>query len=269
MTSEPDTAAKEYLVSIAGPLVSLTLGGIGLVLLDVTEGPVSAVLFGYLAFINILLGLFNLLPGFRSTAAGSSGPRSGTCTATERVRPGSPRERVSASPSSSAGWARSRWSAATALPSSRSSSRSSSSTEPRSPWPRRRWPTRLPSVDVRSLARPVLPVTADLPLAEALRRAAAASLRILVVDATGAPTAVLSTDAVDAVPAERRPWVSVGSVSRRLVKGLVLDARLEGEAVLAALRSTPASEYLVVDDDGDVVGVLATRDVVRRLAPQS
>jgi hypothetical protein len=33
--------------------------------------------------------------------------------------------------------------------------------------------------------------------------------------------------------------------------------------LLLAMRTTPASEYLVVDDGGQVLGVLATTDVAR------
>jgi hypothetical protein len=53
----------------------------------------------------------------------------------------------------------------------------------------------------------------------------------------------------------------VSQVARLLEPGLRLPASAAGEAVLAALRDTPASEYLVVDRDGRSVGVLATRDV--------
>ena len=56
----------EGLIAIAGPAVSIALGGIffGLYrLLDGTSEPVSA-LFYYLFFANILVGLFNLIPGF-------------------------------------------------------------------------------------------------------------------------------------------------------------------------------------------------------------
>jgi len=269
ITREPDTAAKEYLISVAGPLVSLTLGGLGLVCLDLTAGPETAVLFGYVAFINLLLGFFNLLPGLpldggRILRAAVWQVRGNRVSAT----------RVAARSGMAVGvllggvglYAITTGDASSVVTlliaffiySGARASLAQSTVA-----------GRLPSLDIRSLTRPALSVTADLPLAEALRRAAKDQLRLLVVDATGSPSAVLSRAAVDAVPAERRPWVSVGSVSRRLVQGLVLDSRLEGEAVLAALRNTPASEYLVVDDDGGVVGVLAARDVVRRLAPQS
>jgi hypothetical protein len=49
--------------------------------------------------------------------------------------------------------------------------------------------------------------------------------------------------------------------------GLALPLDLRGEDLLRAMRTTPASEYLVVDDEGKVYGVLATSDVEAALAP--
>ena len=53
-----------------------------------------------------------------------------------------------------------------------------------------------------------------------------------------------------ATPEERRPWVTVDAVARRIEDGLVLDPALEGEELLAAMRATPASEYVVPDPGG-------------------
>jgi hypothetical protein len=90
----------------------------------------------------------------------------------------------------------------------------------------------------------------------------------VITSSDGRPEGLVSGAAVDAVPPERRPWVPVSSVARPLAPGLVLDARLDGQAVLAALRSTPAGEYLVVDPGGAVLGVLATVDVVAAVDPK-
>jgi hypothetical protein len=70
-----------------------------------------------------------------------------------------------------------------------------------------------------------------------------------------------------ATPPQRQPWVTVGSLSRALGKGLVLEAGLTGEPLLEALRLTPATEYLVVEPDGHVLGVLVAADLVRALQP--
>ncbi len=68
MTEEPENAKVEFFMAIAGPLSSFVLGGIFAGIYYGVKsasgvGPGLAVV-GYLAFINILLGIFNLLPGF-------------------------------------------------------------------------------------------------------------------------------------------------------------------------------------------------------------
>ncbi len=66
LDEEPQKPAAEFAMAIVGPLTSLVFGGIfyGLTYLPIdTTTPQFAIL-GYLAIINIYLGVFNLLPGF-------------------------------------------------------------------------------------------------------------------------------------------------------------------------------------------------------------
>ena len=71
------------------------------------------------------------------------------------------------------------------------------------------------SLTAGGLARRAIPVDRDLPLAEAIRRANAAGAgALVVVDPRGVPTGIGQHDAIAAVPEQRRPWVSVASVSR-------------------------------------------------------
>lgn len=67
--------------------------------------------------------------------------------------------------------------------------------------------------------------------------------------------------AVLATPEQRRPWISVGDVARRLERGLILDAGLSGEDLVRAMGGTPATEYLLIEGDGSIYGVLSSRDV--------
>jgi len=68
MTSEPPTPRIEFEVAIAGPLASLALFlGFGLVASLLAQTPLPeycSALFGYLSLINLILAVFNLLPGF-------------------------------------------------------------------------------------------------------------------------------------------------------------------------------------------------------------
>ena len=121
---------------------------------------------------------------------------------------------------------------------------------------------RIPRLRVRELTRRAVPVTAELPLAEAMRRAAAVGARgIVIVDHDGRPTALVHEASVLTVPLAQHPWVQVGAVSRALRPGLTLTTDLVGEDFLSALRSAPAPEYLVTEPNGAIYGVLAATDV--------
>ncbi|HEV2343830.1 MAG TPA: site-2 protease family protein [Actinocrinis sp.] len=121
---------------------------------------------------------------------------------------------------------------------------------------------RVPRLQTRALTRRAIPVSADLPLSEALRRAAVAGARaVVVVDHDGRPTAIVNEASVTATPPERHPWIQVGSLARSLRPGMTLTTDLGGERLLAALRAAPAPEYLVTEPGGSIYGVLAAADV--------
>ena len=77
----------------------------------------------------------------------------------------------------------------------------------------------------------------------------------------GRPEGLVSEAALLATPEERRPWVPVSSVSRTLGDGLALPADIAGEDLILAISRRPAEEYLLVESDGSIFGVLATSDV--------
>jgi Zn-dependent protease len=125
---------------------------------------------------------------------------------------------------------------------------------------------RLPGLSARALTRRAIPVPADMPLSEAVRRAQEAGAQALVVVSTGGdPLGLVVEAAVQATPVERRPWVPVGDLSRRLEPGHVVPADLAGEELVHTMTRQPASEYLVVEANGDIYGVLSTADVERAL----
>jgi len=126
---------------------------------------------------------------------------------------------------------------------------------------------RLPGLDVQRLARPAAPVAHDVPVSEALNQARRAKVTsLVVVDSANRPTGVVNEAAIAAIPEERRPWVNIGQSSRSLEPGLVLRLGVAGDELLRAMRATPATEYLVVDEHERVYGVLVTSDVDAALA---
>ena len=122
--------------------------------------------------------------------------------------------------------------------------------------------SRLPHLVARPLARRTLAVPEDTPLAEAVRRAQETDAgSIVTVTSSGRPTGIVSEAAVLATPEERRPWVAVSTVARTLEEGLTLPAAIAGEELILAISRRPADEYLLIEEDGSVMGVLSTADV--------
>ncbi len=66
ITQDAPRAGCEFLMAVAGPLVSLVLGGvlIGAVALTAGFDTTAGVLIASLGVLNVVLGIFNLLPGF-------------------------------------------------------------------------------------------------------------------------------------------------------------------------------------------------------------
>ena len=63
---EPGSPGVEFQMAVVGPLTSLLIGGLAyllFLLLGQNTSPLAAIL-AYLAFANVLLGIFNLIPGF-------------------------------------------------------------------------------------------------------------------------------------------------------------------------------------------------------------
>ncbi len=86
---------------------------------------------------------------------------------------------------------------------------------------------------------------------------------IVTVTSGGIPVGVVNETALLSVPEDRRAWVPVSSVARTLEVGLQLPAGIGGEELIRAISARPAGEYLLLDTDGSIFGVLATADVDR------
>ena len=264
---EPPTPGREFLVSAAGPALSLALSAAGYGLEHVvTAGTIIGVLVSQLTWANLVVGVFNLLPGLpldggrmlRAVIWKFTG-RPGTATIAAawagRVLAVSLFVLVLAPPveNRTGGVYTVVWIAVIAAFMWTGAGQAIKAT---------RFRERLPALQARRLARKAVSVAADTPLAEAIRRADESQARaVVVVDYEDKPIAILNETAVMATPPQRRPWVDAGSLARTLEPSLVLPADLSGMALLDAIRRAPATEYLLVEPSGQVYGVLATRDV--------
>ncbi|CCH18488.1 Peptidase M50 [Micromonospora lupini str. Lupac 08] len=128
---------------------------------------------------------------------------------------------------------------------------------------------RFPLIDLSRLARPIWPVPTGTPLSEAQRRRAEGgqpTAALLVTDSTGHPVALVDPAAAAAVPAERRPWLAVDAVARALAGLPTLPVGLDGERVMEAVQTHPGAQYVVTSGE-DVVGILHIGDLAQLLEP--
>jgi Zn-dependent protease len=267
---EPQTPAREFLVSGAGPLLSLALAALGFGIIVVLQpAGIPRILIDQLILANVLVGVFNLLPGLpldggRMLRAGvwkvTGKPATGTIAAAWAGRVLAVALLVVPfafilrnGDGSGADVVNVLWLGVIAAFMWVGAGQSIRVTRVRE---------RLPGLQARRLARRAIPIPASLPLAEAIRRADAAQARALViVDHQDTPIAIVNETAVIATPEQRRPWIEAGSLARTLDPSLVLSADLSGMALIEAVRRAPASEYLLIEPSGQVFGVLATSDL--------
>ncbi|WP_328916951.1 MULTISPECIES: site-2 protease family protein [unclassified Streptomyces] len=274
---DSDTPGREFVLAFVGPLLSLVLAGVffgGMQL--VRAGTVPGVLLAGLMVSNLIVAIFNFLPGLpldggrmlRAVVWKISGkPMTGTVAAAWVGRAlalavliglpllsyyGGLSRRGTSGADSLTDALLAAILAAIIWTGAGNSLRMARLRE------------HLPGLRARTLTRRAVPVASDTPLSEALRRAHDAGARALVVvNGQGAPTALVRESAIVNIPEHRRPWVAVSGLAQDLTPGMRVSAELAGEELLDTLRATPATEYLVVEPTGEIYGVLATADVER------
>jgi Zn-dependent protease/CBS domain-containing protein len=262
---EAPTPGREFAVAGAGPALSLALGAIGWGLAQLVPYGVSGALIRQLMVANLIVGVFNLLPGLpldggrmlraviwkitkKPTSATIAAAWVGRVLALGLLAIPFFSGSLAGGDIVSTVWvvviAAFMWTGAT---------QSIKAT---------RFRERLPALQARRLARKAISVPANTPLAEAIRQADEAGARaVVVVDHDSKPIAIVNEAAVMATPPQRRPWIDAGSMARSIDPSLILNADLQGMALLDAIRRAPATEYLLVDSTSQVVGVLAARDL--------
>ncbi|MFD6326772.1 site-2 protease family protein [Streptomyces sp. NPDC058442] len=276
---EAETPGREFVLAFVGPLLSLVLSGLFYVaLLAVEPSSVPGVLLAGLMISNLIVAVFNLLPGLpldggrmlRAVVWKLTGkPMSGTIAAAwvgralaVSVLIGLPLLTQSGALGSAAEDSVGMDTVLDALLAAILAAIIWTGAGNSLRMARLR--EHLPELRARALTRRAVPVETDTPLSEALRRANAAGARALVVvDPDGTPLSLVREAAIVGVPEHRRPWVPVSGLAQDLTDGMRVSAELAGEDLLEALRAAPATEYLVVETTGEIYGVLSAADVER------
>jgi Zn-dependent protease len=272
LAREPETPARSAAVAVAGPATNLVIGVCAFFAYqEASDGSIGLVLAAGLAWSNLLVGVYNLLPGL--PLDGGQLLRAALWRITRSPRTGTV----------GAAWAGRVIAGGTAVLGLYLVSTRQSDAQFSALWAlliaamlwvsstqvlrQQALRDRLPGISARALSRSSISVSADLPLAEAVRRAQEAHAQgIVIVDDDGRPTGVVREASVTATPAPRRPWVSIGSVARHVSTAELINSSWSGEELLARLQLAAASEYVVVDPGGAIYGVLAAADVARALA---
>ncbi|WP_327346824.1 site-2 protease family protein [Streptomyces europaeiscabiei] len=276
---ESETPGREFVLAFVGPLLSLILAGIFYVaMLAVEPGTVPGVLLAGLMISNLIVAAFNLLPGLpldggrmlRAVVWKITGkPMTGTIAAAwvgralaVSVLIGLPLLTQSGLLGSAAEDSVGMDTVLDALLAAILAAIIWTGAGNSLRMARLR--EHLPELQARALTRRAVPVETDTPLSEALRRANEAGARALViVDLDGEPVSLVREAAIVGVPEHRRPWVAVSGLAQDLTDGMRVSAELAGEDLLDALRAAPATEYLVVEQSGEIYGVLSAADVER------
>ena len=274
---EAETPGREFMLAFVGPLLSLVLSGVFYAaLLPVEPDSVLGVLLAGLMVSNLIVAVFNLLPGLpldggrmlRAVVWKLTGkPMSGTVAAAWVGRAlaiavliGLPlaTQSLGSEAADDVGMDTVLDALLAAILAAIIWTGAGNSLR------MARLREHLPELRARALTRRAVPVQADTPLSEALRRANASGARALVVvDADGTPASLVREAAIVGVPEHRRPWVAVSTLAQDLTDGMRVSAELSGEELLDALRANPATEYLVVEETGEIYGVLSAADVER------
>jgi Zn-dependent protease/CBS domain-containing protein len=266
--SEATKPTPSAVVSIGGPAANLLLAFVGLAVRNSGHGEVVPLLGNALFYSNVLLAIFNLLPGLpldggrvvESLVWGATGQRSsgtlvaGWCGRIVAVavpvfgillplsRDGQPDLTLTIWSLLIAGLL---WTGATqAL----------------------RWGgmrRRAGRLDARQLARPAVPVHSTWTVAEVRELATTQGVTdVVVLDPTGVPFGLVQAAELDHVMAMGRPDTPVQALMQALPPYAVLPASTTGEALLQVLSQTPAtSTYALVDEQGQV-GLVSGRDLV-------
>lgn len=260
---------EEFYIAVVGPITSLAVSAVGFALVSFTEGGLLRLVLGGVAISNLLIGILNLIPGL--PLDGGRVLKAAVWQVTGNVHRGTivagwcgralavvallwpfALARLTGEPRSMLDYAMGviiatfLWAGATAAMTSA------------------RLRRRLPTLVGRDLVQTSISVPEDTPVAEAVRRATEANAACIVTTTgSGAPTGIVHQSSLSAIPGERRAWVPVSSVARSLEPGLVLPAAIHGEELVLAISRRPADEYLLLEPDGEVLGVLLTADVDR------
>lgn len=262
------TPGKSLLVALAGPAANFLLAGIGyLAIVNLDPVGVTGLLLTILVWANLLVAIFNILPGLpldggrlveSAVWAGTGSQEKGTVAAGWAGRiiviglgiyfvilPLFNREPINLQVTIITvllcGFL---WVGATGAITDA------------------RMRLRLPRIGAGELMEPASSLPTNAVVTDIDHRLAQRPGHILLCSPAGRPEAVVDRASVGSVPEALRSSTAAGTVARALAPGAVVAVSRSGRDLVTYLASLDGSEYAVVDDSGRIVGLLLQRTVV-------
>lgn len=121
---------------------------------------------------------------------------------------------------------------------------------------------RLPLVRADSLSRSAIGLPAWSTVAHVLAASGNGRSETVVCGADGRPQGVVDAAAINAVPPAMADTTPITAVSRPLGKGAYVPGWSQGEELITFLSGVEGTEYAVVDSAGEVTGLLLQDDVL-------
>lgn len=263
------TPGKSLAVSMAGPAANFVIAGIGYVLLQIVDpaNPVVNLLWGILVWANLLVAIFNVLPGL--PLDGGRLVESAVWKATGSQDRGT----------IAAGWAGRvlvvlivGYFVITPLTQNKpmdlqlilvaifiggfmwvGASQGIAHAKLR---------LRLPLVTVHTLMEPATALPVNSSLADVTRRINGRGGRVILIDVAGNPHGVIDEASLAQVPEHLLASSPALSAARALSPGAIVSASADGRALIGYLSTLEGSEYAVIDDNNRIIGLLEQQAIV-------
>lgn len=121
----------------------------------------------------------------------------------------------------------------------------------------------LPTVIAADLMTPASAMLSHVSVSDVLSRQSQREGSIILVDAKGMPVGVVDMQALSRVDSAQASNVPALAVSRALGHGAIVSQDADGRALIDYLASVESAEYAVISAQGQVVGLLHQRDIVK------
>ncbi|WP_426995805.1 site-2 protease family protein [Pseudarthrobacter sp. N5] len=122
--------------------------------------------------------------------------------------------------------------------------------------------SRLPLISAAGLAEPAVGISGSATVADVLRLAPAGSPAVILCGPDGRPQGLVDASAAAAVPAAATATTAVTAVSYALGAGAYVPEWSKGQELIQYLAQLDGHDYAVVDHNGKVTGLLRQSTVV-------